>query len=183
MKTNHTIYIVASQQMTKTKYSSIDLVVTSPPYPMIEMWDEIMASQNPDISNYPETGESYDWNFEMSFDNWRIPIAFTISPTGWMRFNVGPQLSFCSKGEIFDTKAQEYGGQVRYKLSRKEYNVFDIQAVAGVDFRFYQRFVIGLRYVYGFSKVLKDNFGMDYEIMNAGKSYHRAATITFGLEF
>ena len=131
----------------------------------------------------PETGESYDWNFEMSFDNWRIPIVFTVSPTEWLRFNVGPQLSFCSKGEVFDTKAQEYGGQVRYKLSRKEYNVFDIQAVAGVDFRFYQRFVLGLRYVYGFRNVLKDNFGMDYEIMNAGKSYHRAATITFGLEF
>ena len=25
---------------------SVDLVVTSPPYPMIEMWDEIFASQN-----------------------------------------------------------------------------------------------------------------------------------------
>ena len=28
---------------------SIDLVVTSPPYPMIEMWDEIMSLQNPFI--------------------------------------------------------------------------------------------------------------------------------------
>ena len=29
--------------------SSVDLVVTSPPYPMIEMWDEIMSNQNPYI--------------------------------------------------------------------------------------------------------------------------------------
>ena len=130
-----------------------------------------------------ETGESYDWNFELSFDDWRIPITFTVSPTDWLRFHVGPQFSFCSKGEIFDTKAAEYGGQVKYKLSRKEYNVFDIQAVAGVDFRFYQRFILGVRYVYGFRNVLKDNFGLEYEIMNAGNSYHRAATITFGLEF
>lgn len=28
---------------------SIDLVVTSPPYPMISMWDEIMGNQNPQI--------------------------------------------------------------------------------------------------------------------------------------
>ena len=73
MKTNHNIYIGASQQMTKTKDSSIDLVVTSPPYPMIEMWDEIMASQNPDISNYLE--KEPDKAFELmhqELDKWKI---------------------------------------------------------------------------------------------------------------
>jgi len=30
---------------------SIDLIVTSPPYPMIEMWDQIFASQNEKIGN------------------------------------------------------------------------------------------------------------------------------------
>lgn len=30
---------------------SVDLVVTSPPYPMIEMWDEIMSLQNPLIKD------------------------------------------------------------------------------------------------------------------------------------
>jgi modification methylase len=29
--------------------NSIDLIITSPPYPMIEMWDEIMFKQNEDI--------------------------------------------------------------------------------------------------------------------------------------
>ena len=29
--------------------STVDLIVTSPPYPMIEMWDEIMSAQNPQI--------------------------------------------------------------------------------------------------------------------------------------
>ena len=28
---------------------SIDLVVTSPPYPMIEMWDDLFIAQNPKI--------------------------------------------------------------------------------------------------------------------------------------
>ena len=50
MTTNHSIYIGASQHMSSTEDNTVDLVVTSPPYPMIEMWDEIMAKQNPDIS-------------------------------------------------------------------------------------------------------------------------------------
>lgn len=58
MKTNHTIYIHASQHMMQIEDNSIDLVVTSPPYPMIEMWDEILGKQNPNIleclENEPE---------------------------------------------------------------------------------------------------------------------------------
>lgn len=47
---NHSIYFQASQTMTELTDNSVDLVVTSPPYPMIEMWDEIMGKQNPTIS-------------------------------------------------------------------------------------------------------------------------------------
>lgn len=49
--TEHSIYIGASQHMTFTEDNSIDLVVTSPPYPMIEMWDDVMSSQNHRISD------------------------------------------------------------------------------------------------------------------------------------
>lgn len=48
-KTEHNIIIAAAQEMTNIQDNSIELVVTSPPYPMIEMWDEIMAKQNPNI--------------------------------------------------------------------------------------------------------------------------------------
>ena len=54
MKTIHSIYIGASQHMTSTENNSVDLIVTSPPYPMIKMWDDIMAKQNPDIINHLE---------------------------------------------------------------------------------------------------------------------------------
>lgn len=47
--TNHIIYFAPSQNMSCLASDSIDLIVTSPPYPMIEMWDEIMGKQNPDI--------------------------------------------------------------------------------------------------------------------------------------
>lgn len=47
--TTHNIIINAAQNMEQLKDNSIELVVTSPPYPMIEMWDEIMAKQNPEV--------------------------------------------------------------------------------------------------------------------------------------
>lgn len=50
MQTLHHIFIGASQKMSHTNDSSVDLIVTSPPYPMIEMWDEIMSQQNPKIA-------------------------------------------------------------------------------------------------------------------------------------
>lgn len=45
----HIIYFNAAQKMNQIGDNSVDLVVTSPPYPMIEMWDNIFADQNPDI--------------------------------------------------------------------------------------------------------------------------------------
>lgn len=45
------IYFHASQRMTELSDNTVDLVVTSPPYPMIEMWDEILGQQNPAISS------------------------------------------------------------------------------------------------------------------------------------
>lgn len=47
--TTHKIIIGAAQQMEQIKENSIELIITSPPYPMIEMWDEIMSKQNPSI--------------------------------------------------------------------------------------------------------------------------------------
>lgn len=35
--------------MSELANESVDLVVTSPPYPMIEMWDSVMGAQNPSI--------------------------------------------------------------------------------------------------------------------------------------
>ncbi|WP_158211278.1 DNA-methyltransferase [Myroides phaeus] len=57
--TNHNINIGPAQNMHQIKDESIELVVTSPPYPMIEMWDDIMAKQNKDIYKKFEEGDSY----------------------------------------------------------------------------------------------------------------------------
>lgn len=49
MKTVHSIFNGSSKSMIELKDNSIDLVVTSPPYPMVSMWDECFISQNEEI--------------------------------------------------------------------------------------------------------------------------------------
>ena len=46
---SHKIFFEAAQNMGRIEDASVDLVVTSPPYPMIEMWDGIFAAQNCEI--------------------------------------------------------------------------------------------------------------------------------------
>lgn len=50
MSLTNNIYFHASQQMTELADNSVDLVVTSPPYPMIEMWDDVLGQQNAEIT-------------------------------------------------------------------------------------------------------------------------------------
>ena len=47
--TTHQIITGAAQNMKQIEDNSIALVVTSPPYPMIEMWDDILSKQNNNI--------------------------------------------------------------------------------------------------------------------------------------
>ncbi len=48
-KTEHKIFYCNANRIKNIKDESIHLVVTSPPYPMIEMWDSIFSEQNKDI--------------------------------------------------------------------------------------------------------------------------------------
>jgi DNA modification methylase len=49
MESVHKIIFRDSQAFESIADETIDLVVTSPPYPMIEMWDEIFSNQDPAI--------------------------------------------------------------------------------------------------------------------------------------
>lgn len=56
MKTTHQLIFQDARDMARIPAETIDLVVTSPPYPMIEMWDDLFASLNPEIRKALETG-------------------------------------------------------------------------------------------------------------------------------
>ena len=56
MKTHQTVLFGDSRSMTALEADSVDLVVTSPPYPMIKMWDGVFAAMNPDVGKELEAG-------------------------------------------------------------------------------------------------------------------------------
>ena len=76
--------------MLHTEDSSIDLVVTSPPYPMIEMWDEIMGKQNSKILTFLQTEP--DSAFELMHEEldkvWQECFR-VIKPGGFLCINIG----------------------------------------------------------------------------------------------
>lgn len=51
LKTSHVIRIGDAASMTEVDDHSIDLVITSPPYPMIQMWDNQFSQQDTEISH------------------------------------------------------------------------------------------------------------------------------------
>ncbi len=57
MKTHHEVVIGDSRDLQAVEPSSIDLVVTSPPYPMVEMWDELFSEMDGEISSCMESGD------------------------------------------------------------------------------------------------------------------------------
>ncbi len=46
MRTKHQIFFKNAKNMEELPPESIDLVITSPPYPMIEMWDDVFSNLN-----------------------------------------------------------------------------------------------------------------------------------------
>jgi site-specific DNA-methyltransferase (cytosine-N4-specific) len=50
MLTQHRIILGSSQQMSELEDGSVQLMVTSPPYPLIAMWDELFAKDDPKIA-------------------------------------------------------------------------------------------------------------------------------------
>jgi modification methylase len=49
IKTFHNFFYKSAKDMRELPDASVQLIVTSPPYPMIEMWDEIFIQQDPNI--------------------------------------------------------------------------------------------------------------------------------------
>ncbi|MCZ6635480.1 MAG: site-specific DNA-methyltransferase, partial [bacterium] len=57
MKTNHKVIFQDASDLSSIPSHSVDLVVTSPPYPMIGMWDEMFCSQDSAIESALDEGD------------------------------------------------------------------------------------------------------------------------------
>ena len=91
MITTHKIFFKNSKQMNELTKGSVDLIVTSPPYPMIEMWDEIFADQNEKIGKALEK-EDGPLAFELmhqELDKVWDDIFRVLKPGGIACINIG----------------------------------------------------------------------------------------------
>jgi len=57
METDHRVVVGDARELDTVADDAVELVVTSPPYPMIEMWDEAFAALDPDISERLDDGD------------------------------------------------------------------------------------------------------------------------------
>lgn len=91
MQTQHKIVFSDARDLSEVQDASVDLVVTSPPYPMIEMWDKLFAQQNPQISTAVQNGQG-DEGFELmhqELDKVWSALYRVVAPGGMVCINIG----------------------------------------------------------------------------------------------
>jgi DNA modification methylase len=59
-ETAHKMYLADARHMTAIDDASVHLVVTSPPYPMIKMWDDLFCGQDPSIQSALQAEKPHD---------------------------------------------------------------------------------------------------------------------------
>ena len=91
METNHRIILEDASAMDAVEDQSIELVVTSPPYPMIQMWDDLFFAADPAIESALSGGDT-DLAFERMhrvLDKIWEEVRRVIRPGGLVCLNIG----------------------------------------------------------------------------------------------
>jgi len=90
VQTTHAVHVGDARDLSLAD-DSVELVVTSPPYPMVEMWDGSFAAQDPGIADALRAGDG-DRAFESMHDlldgAW-AEVARVLAPGGIAVVNVG----------------------------------------------------------------------------------------------
>jgi modification methylase len=91
METIHKLYFKNATEMEGIDKGSIALIVTSPPYPMIEMWDELFVQHNPAIRNVLDAGQgmkAFELMHQLLDPVWR-EVFRVLVPGGIACINIG----------------------------------------------------------------------------------------------
>lgn len=89
--TTHKIFDNSAIQMHQLGDNSIDLVVTSPPYPMIEMWDDILSEQNNEIKEALVNNNgmiAFELMHQLLDKVWS-EVTRVVKPGGFVCINIG----------------------------------------------------------------------------------------------
>ena len=90
-QTTHRVHADDAREMSALDDGSVDLVVTSPPYPMVEMWDDLFADLAPETESYLDAGKG-DAAFEAMhgvLDGVWDELERVVAPGGIVCVNVG----------------------------------------------------------------------------------------------
>ncbi len=91
METRHHIFFNTAANMNGIDAESVDLIVTSPPYPMIEIWDEMFQCHNPAIMDALDKGNgmlAFEWMHQLLDPVWEEAYR-VLKPGGIACINVG----------------------------------------------------------------------------------------------
>ncbi len=91
MTTEHSISFQSAKKLQDIGNDSIDLIVTSPPYPMIEMWDQIFIDQNTDIKEHIFNANgmyAFELMHKLLDDVWKECYR-VLKPGGFACINIG----------------------------------------------------------------------------------------------
>ena len=91
MNTTHEVFFSDARNMKQIKTNTIDLVVTSPPYPMIQMWDKAFAAMNPQVSEYLQSkqGNKAFEAMHAELDKVWEELKRVVKPSGFVCINIG----------------------------------------------------------------------------------------------
>jgi len=91
MQTEIKIFPGSAAQATYFEPESVDLIVTSPPYPMIEMWDESFISADPTIGDCLDSGDgsaAFEFMHRLLDHVWQT-CDHALKPGGIVCINIG----------------------------------------------------------------------------------------------
>lgn len=90
MQTEHKVYKASATIMKEIQNESVSLVVTSPPYPMIDMWDDSFRTQSVSIAVEDESRVNNTFNdmHRILNDVWKEAFR-VLSPGGFLCINIG----------------------------------------------------------------------------------------------
>jgi len=91
LKTRHKVYFCDARRMQMLPSASVDLIVTSPPYPMIQMWDAAFCQQDPRIADALAEGRSREAHEFMHclLDRVWDECLRVLKPGGFACINIG----------------------------------------------------------------------------------------------
>ena len=91
METSHVVHVEDARSMSALESDSVELVVTSPPYPMIEMWDRTFRRQSEKVAAAMDE-ENGDQAFELMhqvLDRVWDEVVRILKPGGFACINIG----------------------------------------------------------------------------------------------